>query len=167
MSQILSVMSDMGVREKYFSGDAITYSAPTCCDIRSTKHSCSSAYHHLQDMKRIRSLNIFNHSFNNDTSESKPIMVVTVDGSPDENPRYAKTIECAINYFTTQDLDAFFLAMNAPGRSALNRIECRMVKFSQELSGIVLPHDKLGSQLNSKEERIDPELEKKNFMNAG
>ena len=41
-----------------------------------------------------------------------------------------------------------------------------MVKFSQELSGIILPHDKCGSPLTSKRETIDPELEKKNFMHA-
>ena len=51
-----------------------------------------------------------------------------------------------------------------PSRSAFNRIERRMVKFSQELSGIVLPHDKFGSHLNSKGETIDSELEKKIFM---
>ena len=85
-------------------------------------------------MKRIRSLDIFNDSFNNDTVASKPVMIVTVDGGPDEHPRYAKTIECAINYFSSQGLDRFFLPTNAPGRSAFNRIERRMVKFSQELS---------------------------------
>ena len=42
-----------------------------------------------------------------------------------------------------------------------------MVKFSQELSGVILPHNKFGSHLNSKGETIDPELEKKNFMHAG
>ena len=95
------VIGDMCVREKDFSGDAVTYSRPTYCAIGSAKHSGSSAYHHLQDMKRIQSLDIFNGSFKNDTSESKPVMIITVDGSPDENLRFTKTIECAINYFTT------------------------------------------------------------------
>ena len=62
-------------------------------------------------MKRIRSLDIFDGSFKNN-GEAKPFMIVTVDGDPDENPRYAKTIECAIDYFLSQDLDAFFLATN-------------------------------------------------------
>ena len=118
-------------------------------------------------MKRIRSLDIFDDSFNNDAGESKPVMIVTVNGGPDENPRYTKTIECAIDYFNTQGLDAFFLTTKAPGRSAFNRVEHQMVKFSQELSGVILPHDKFGSHLNSKGETIDPELEKKNFMHAG
>ena len=70
-----------------------------------------------------------------------------------------------IDYFNwlhlSQDLDAFFLATNAPGRSAFNRVERRMVKFSKELSGVVLPHDNFGSHLNAKGKTIDKELEKK------
>ena len=120
----------------------------------------SSAYHHLQDMKRIRSFDIFDGSFKNN-GEAKPVMIVTVDGGPDKNSRHRKTIECAIDYFLSQDLDAFFLATNAPGRSAFNRVERRMVKFSKELSGVVLPHDNFGSHLNAKGKTIDKELEKK------
>ena len=94
-------------------------------------------------------------------------MIVTVDGGPDENPRYTKTIECAIDYFLSQELDALFLATNAPSRSAFNRVEHQMVKFSKELSGVVLPHDKFGSHLNVKRETIDKELGKKKNGYAG
>ena len=153
---IPSVIGENNYEKIIFSGDAVTYSGPTYCAIQSEKHSGSGAYPHLQDMKRIRSLDIFNDSCNNNNSESKPVMIVTIDGGPDENPRYTKTIKCAIDYFTTQRT-----ATNAPGRSAFNRIDRRMVKFSQELSGIVLPHDKFGSHLNLKGKMTDPELEKK------
>ena len=71
-------------------------------------------------MKLIQSLATFDGSFNNYNGESKPFMIVTVDGGPDENPRYTKTVEFRINYFTTQDLDAFFLVTNAPGKSAFS-----------------------------------------------
>ena len=54
-------------------------------------------------------------------------------------PDTKKTIECAIDYFLSEHLDAFFLATNVPGRSAFNWVERRMVKFSKELSGVVLP----------------------------
>ena len=47
------------------------------------------------------------------------------------------------------------LVTNAPVRSAFNRVERRMVKFSKELSGVVLPHDNFGFHLNSKGETID------------
>ena len=97
----------MKIKKYNFSGEAVSYSGSTYCVIRSAKHSSSSAYHHLQDMKRIRSLDIFDESFNKN-SEAKPVMIVTMNGGPDENPRYTKTIECAIDYFVTQDLDAFF-----------------------------------------------------------
>ena len=49
----------MQVRENDFPGNAVTYSGPKYCAIPSAKHCGSSAYHHLQDMKRIRSLDIF------------------------------------------------------------------------------------------------------------
>ena len=104
---IPSVFSDIQVRESDFSGDTVTYSGPTYCPIQSAKHSGSSAYHHLRDMKRIRSLVIFDGSFKNN-DEVKPIMITTVDGSPDENPKYTKTTESKIDYFLSQDLDVFF-----------------------------------------------------------
>ena len=116
-------------------------------------------------MKYIGSIDIFDDSFNNDTGESKPVMRVNVDGGPDENPRYTKTIECAIDYFTSQDLNAFFLAKKVTGRSAFNRIEHRMAKFSQELSGIVMPHSKFGSHLNLKGGTID--LKRKEKFHGG
>ena len=57
------------------------------------------------------------------------------------------------------------LRTNTPG--TFNRIERQMVKFSQELSKIVLlPLNKFGSHLNSKGETINPELKKKNFMHV-
>ena len=86
-----------------FFGDAVTYSGLTYYDITTAKHSGLSAYYHLQNMmKCIRSLDILDISFNNDTSKSKPAMVVTIDGSPDENTKYKKkTIKCAIGCFTT------------------------------------------------------------------
>ena len=113
-----------------------------------------------QDMKGIQSLDIFDGSFKNN-GEAKPVMIVTVDGGPGKNLRYTKTIEYAINYFLSQDLDAFFLATNAPSRSAFNRVVLRMVKFGKELSGLVLPRNNFGSHLNAKGETIDKELEKK------
>ena len=146
----LSVIGDMQVRENNFSEDAVTYSGPTYSVIRSAKQSGSSAYHHLQDMKCMQLLNIFDGSFENN-GEAKPVvMIVPVDGCFDENPRYTKTIECAIDYFLSQDLDEFFLATNALGRSAFNRSERRMVKFNKELNGVVLSHDNFWSHLNAK-----------------
>ena len=84
-------------------------------------------------MKRIRLIEEFQRSFKNDEGEYKPVMIVTVDGGPDENPRYKKTIDCAIDYFNSFDLDALFIVTNAPGRSAFNRCERRMPPLSKEV----------------------------------
>ena len=125
---IPSVIGDMVIKERTLS-EAVTYTGATYVGIRSAKHSGSSAYHHLQDMKRIRSLPEFESSFKNGTS-TKPVMIITVDGGPDENPRYKKTLFCAIDYFCSFDLDALFIATNAPGRSAFNRCERRMAPLT-------------------------------------
>ena len=67
----------------------MSYNDPTYIAIRSAKHTGFSAFHHLVDMKRIRSLPEFESSFKN---SKKPVMIITVDGGPDENPRYSNTI---------------------------------------------------------------------------
>lgn len=97
----------------------------------------------------------------------KPVHVVVVDGGPDENPRYRKVIDVAIHNFRKHQLDALFLATNAPGRSAFNRVERRMAPLSRELSGLILPHDHYGSHLDDRLRTTDSELEKKNFKYAG
>jgi len=94
-------------------------------------------------------------------------MTVTVDGGPDKNSRYEKTINCSIDYFIENDLDAFFVATNAPGRSVFNRVERRMAKLSKELSSVILEHDKFRNHLNAKGETVDKDLEMKNFEFAG
>lgn len=81
--------------------------------------------------------------------------------------RFPNVIRTMINHFKRYDLDALFVATNAPGRSAFNRIERRMAPLSKELSGLILNHDHYGSHLNSKNQTIDKELEKLNFMHAG
>ena len=160
-----SVIGDMKlVKSKDLTNDAVTYSGATYIGIRSAKHSASSAFAHFQDMMRVRSLPAFATSFQTGRHEEKKIIIVTVDGGPDENPRYEKTINCSIKYFVENGLDAFFLAKNAPDRSAFNRVERRMVKLSKELSGVILEHDQFGSHLDAKGVMVDKDLELKNFL---
>ena len=98
---------------------AVTYSGATYIGIRGAKHSPSSAFAHFQDMMRVRSLPEFTKSYQTDTHEEKKVMIITVDGGPDENPRYEKAIKWSVNYFLENSLDAFFMATNASGSSAL------------------------------------------------
>lgn len=97
----------------------------------------------------------------------KPVVVFTVDGGPDENPRYKNVMKIGIHHFVKHDMDALFIATNAPGRSAFNRVERKMAPLSKELSGLILPHDQYGSHLDERGNTIDEELEKKNFGFAG
>ncbi|XP_017491784.1 PREDICTED: uncharacterized protein LOC108379928, partial [Rhagoletis zephyria] len=90
-------------------------------------------------------------------------MIFSVDGGPDENPRYKKVI----SHFKEYDLDGLFMFTNAPGRSAYNRVERRMAPLSRELATVVLPYEHYGSHLDSQGKTIDNELELKNFQHAG
>ena len=147
--------------------EAVTYSGPTYVALRSAKHSSSTAFAHLHDMKRIHELDQFKRDLYDQNGLVKPIFICTVDGGPDENPRYHNTIRCAVDYFCTYDLDALFLATNAPGRSAFNRVERRMAPLSHDLAGLVLPHNHFGDHLDNSGNTKDEDLERKNFAHAG
>lgn len=92
-------------------------------------------------------------------------LIITSDGGPDENPRYQNVAEVAIHHLFKRDLDGLFIATNAPGRSAYNRVERRMAPLSRDLCGLVLPHDYYGNHL-TKAKSIDEELKKKNFRKS-
>ncbi|KAL4719432.1 hypothetical protein ACJJTC_009058 [Scirpophaga incertulas] len=141
--------------------DAVTYSGPTYIAIRSGKHSSSTAKSHHSDFNRILQLPEFADF------ASKPVVIFSVDGGPDENPRYPKVIASAIKKFKELNLDAVFVATNAPGRSAFNRVERRMAPLSLPLSGLVLPHDTFGNHLDAKGKTTNSDLELKNFAQAG
>ncbi|GBP30809.1 hypothetical protein EVAR_82551_1 [Eumeta japonica] len=97
----------------------------------------------------------------------KPVIIIFVDGGPDENPRYRKVKNFAIEHFKKYNLDALFIATNAPGRSAYNRVERRMAPLSKRLAGVILPHEHFGSHLDDKGMTTDDDLEKRNFQHAG
>lgn len=80
--------------------------------------------------------------------------------------RYEKRINCAIEEFK-KFKSSKFIATNAPGRSAFNRVERRMAPLSRDLAGLIINHQQLGTHLNERGETIDAEVEKKNFEAAG
>ena len=102
---IPSVIGDMKVvKSKDLTNDAVTYSCATYIGIRSAKHSASSAFAHFQNMVRVCSLPEFAINFQTDRHKEKKVMIVTVDGGPDENLRYEKTINFWIKYFLENGL---------------------------------------------------------------
>lgn len=147
--------------------EAVTYSGPTYVAVRSGKHCSSTANTHAKDFEEILKLEEFKTFSKTEEGFVKPVVIITSDGGPDENPRYKKVIGFAIQHFKRHNLDAIFICTNAPGRSAFNRVERRMAPLSHELAGLILPYDQYGSHLNNKGETIDLELEKRNFEFAG
>ncbi|XP_065639521.1 uncharacterized protein LOC136072280 [Hydra vulgaris] len=164
---IPSVIAAIEIKKDCMEKQAVTYSGPTYIAIRSAKHDSSTALSHLEDINRINHLLAFESSLFTEDGVSKQAMVITVDGGPDENPRYEKTILCAKTYFKEHDFDGMFVATNAPGRSAFNRIERRMAPQSHDLEGIILPFNHFGSHLNSRGKTTDKLMEKANFAKAG
>lgn len=147
--------------------EAVSYSGPTYIAIRSGKHSSSTATSHAQDLDTLLTIESFSKFMKNIDSKVKPVLIISSDGGPDENPRYRKVIAHAIEHFKQYDLDAVFIVTNAPGRSAFNRVERRMAPLSRELTGVVLPHDSFGTHLDSSGRTLDENLEKDNFKKAG
>lgn len=84
-----------------------------------------------------------------------------------EYPRYRKVKNFAIEHFKKHNLDALFIATNAPGRSAYNWVKRRMDPLSKRQAGVILPHEHFGSHLDDKEMTTDADLEKRNFQHAG
>ena len=127
----------------------VTYSGPTLITIRSGKHDSSSAFTHQQDLEKL--LVTFPRY------KLCPIFVVSVDGGPDENPRFHKTLAYGIKRFKDLNLDMYITLTHAPGNSAFNHVERRMAPLSKELAGVVLPHEYYGSHLDASGKIIDDE----------
>ncbi|GBP81709.1 Probable uridine nucleosidase 2 [Eumeta japonica] len=146
--------------------EVVTYSGPTYVAIRSGKHSSSSARTHSIDLEHLMELTEFQSLAKTDYNSIKPVIIMTVDGGPDENPRFPQVIFHAISHFRKFDLDAIFIITNAPGRSCFNRVERRMAPLSHQLSGLILLYDFFGNHLDDQRRTIDNELELKNFKMA-
>jgi hypothetical protein len=145
----------------------ITYSGPTYVAIRSAKHCKSNAQTHAIDFEKLITLEPFKELLLDENGLLKAIGAFSVDGGPDQNPRYPAVVNAAVRQFLDNDMDALFVMTNAPHHSAYNPVERRMAPLSHDVSGLILKHDSYGSHLNSKGETIDRELELKNFEKAG
>ncbi|CAF2767137.1 unnamed protein product [Rotaria sp. Silwood2] len=148
------------------AGD-VGYSGPTYIAIRSAKHDKSISANHRDDFGRLVKLQEFKNVALDSSNKVKSIVIITVDGGPDENPRFSKTLASSIDIFKVHDLDALFVLAHAPGQSAFNAVERRMASLSHDLADLILPHDHFGTHLNANGSTIDFVLEKQNFQKAG
>lgn len=147
--------------------EAVTYSGPTLIRIRSGKHDKSCASSHASDLHFLLNHSDFKSLCRTKNDEVKPVLIISTDGGPDENPRYEKVIQFAILHFEKYDLDAIFIVTNAPGRSAYNPVERRLAPLSHATSGVILEAERYGSHLNEQGKTIDVDLELDNFKFAG
>lgn len=85
------------------------------------------------------------------------------DGGPDKNSRFLKPLDVAIQHSKKYNLDTLLISTHAPGLSANNQVEKKMASLSKALSGILLPHKKFGTHLNSSRKSINTNLKKRNF----
>lgn len=67
---------------------AVSYSGPTYIAIRSGKHSSSTAFSHAADFNRVMNRPEFDAVAKDANGQVKPVLILTVDDGPDENPRY-------------------------------------------------------------------------------
>ncbi|CAF4200463.1 unnamed protein product, partial [Adineta steineri] len=135
--------------------------------VRSGKHDDSTVFTYLTNLFKYLSINKLKEYSHTDNSEIKPIFIVFTDGGPDQKPRFPKIRQYYSDLFIRNDLDALFVATNAPGHSVHNPIERRMASLSHDLSGLILPYDHYGTHLNDSGKTIDIDLEKKTFQLAG
>ena len=147
--------------------EAVGYSGPTYIAIKSGKHASSTASSHAFDFERLLKIPEFDSLTKTALNTVKPVVIIFSDGGPDENPRYSKVKQYAIQHFKKYNLDAIFIVTNAPGRSAYNRVERRMAPLSKRLSEVILEHEHYGSHLNFSGKTIDDGLETLNFEHAG
>lgn len=165
---IPSVYMALAVGNNLGEKTTIETAGPTYIAIRSAKYAGSSSQTHQSDFNRLLTLEEFKKNIRSKSDDYvKPVVIMLVDGGPDQNPRYKGAINSAIEIFKAHDLDALFIATNAPGRSAFNPVEHRMAPLSRALSGLILPanHFKDNSDKNDTEKQRQTEL--LNFKHAG
>jgi len=117
------------------SRSAVTYSGPTYIAVHSGKHSSSTALSHVADFSRLLKLPEFDAVTKTTAGHVKPVLMVTVDSGPDENPRYDKVICVAIHHFLENDLDVFIVATNASTSNQTNLKSSRMTPEQFPCSG--------------------------------
>ena len=125
--------------------EALDYSGPTYIGIRSMEHDTST---HAKDFHSAIELKCFKDHMLNKDGNVNPILLFATDGGADGNPRFPGTLSAAVARFNELDLDVHILHTNTPGYSTYNRVERRMTPLSKELTGLILPHDSVGSQLD-------------------
>ena len=146
----------------------ISCGGPTYISIRSAKHDQFTIDNEDDDFDRIVKLKEFERIARNHLGTIKPIIIINVDSlQPNDYARFPRTLLSAINRFKKYNLDALFIITQAPGQTAFKMVERRLAVLSQDLTGLVLPHDYFGTHLNVSGLTVDADTEKANFKRTG
>ena len=78
---------------------AVSYTGPTYIAIRSAKHDKSNASTHSFDFDTLFNLAEFESVIKTDIGQMKPVVIISVDGGPDECPRF--DVKCFIIHLTS------------------------------------------------------------------
>lgn len=137
------------------------------CFIRPMLFAKSSAGSHINDVESMIKDAEISPYFVQDNGNPRPIWFIMVDGGPDENPRYWKTISHWVQFFKDHDIDYLSVRTHAPGQSAFNPVERSMCSFSSKLAGVILPAFSDGNHLSKDGKSvIDDQLAKSNMEKA-
>ena len=142
---------------------AVTYSGKTDVKIRVNKYDSSTANSHRVDLKRIL---LSDDRYKMSDGTVKPNLIMDTDGGPDWCCRFAGTQNNLIQLSRELDLDLTIVGHHPAGCSPEGRQERRMAPLSQDLTGLVLIHNKFGNALNSKHEVVDEKLDADNLFYA-
>ncbi|CAF2913796.1 unnamed protein product [Rotaria sp. Silwood2] len=146
----------------------VSFAGPTYISIRSAKHDRFTVDYEDIDLDCIVKLKEFESTARNHIGSIKPIIIMNIDSlEPADYTRFPKTLVSAINKFKRYNLDALFIITQAPGQTVNNVVERRLAALSQDLTGLVLPHDYFGTHLNVSGLTVDAEVEKENFKATG
>ena len=81
--------------------------------------------------------------------EVKPVAMFFSDGGPNENPRFPKTLDVAIQHFKKHKFDVLLTSNHAPGMSAYNQVEQPMAPLSKASAGLFFSHVRFCTRLDS------------------
>ena len=93
--------------------DQIKYTGLTYVTIRLLKHNKINAGVHASDFEDLLLLDPFIDMICDPTGQLKPIGAFSVDGGPDQNPRFPATVNAAVHHFKKHNLDALFIMIRA------------------------------------------------------
>ena len=140
--------------------DAVSYSGKTDVMIRINKYDSSNAASHRVDLKKIL---LSDERYKMPDGKVKPNLIMDTDGGPDWCCRFVRTQDNLIQLSRELDLHITVIGHHPAGCSPEGRQERRMAPLSQDLTGLVLIHDKFGNPLNSRNEVLDRDLDMKNL----